>query len=201
MAVQLKVAEPGPEPLDTDVEALGALDRGDRRGALTILMRGYGDAVFQFCRRTLRDPALAEDVHQQVFIQAHEDLAGFSRRSSLRTWLFGIAHHRCLDAAKGKRRFLARFASTSDAQVPEVEDPADLPEVSLVRGTLARGLAHCLSLLAPAARTAVTLRYSDGFSYEQMSSICGEKPGTLQARVARAMPVLKKCLEQGGLTP
>ncbi len=201
MAVQLKLAEPGPASLDTDLEALGALDRGDRRGALTILMRGYGDAVYQFCRRTLRDPALAEDVHQQVFIQAHDNLPRFSRRSSLKTWLFGIAHHRCLDAAKGKRRFLARFSSASDTQVPEVEDPAELPEVSLVRGTLARGLEHCLSLLAPATRTAVTLRYSEGFSYEQMSSICGEKPGTLQARVARAMPVLKKCLEQRGLTP
>ncbi len=201
MAVQLKLADSGPEPLDTEEEALRALDRSDRRGALTILMRGYGDAVYQFCRRTLRDPALAEDVHQQVFIQAHEDLPRFSRRSSLKSWLFGIAHHRCLDAVKGKRRFLARFSPPTQDALPELEDPGANTEVALVRDAVARGIAHCLSLLAPASRIAVGLRFTDGFSYEQMSAICGEKAGTLQARVVRALPVLKKCLEQGGLSP
>jgi DNA-directed RNA polymerase specialized sigma24 family protein len=45
------------------------------------------------------------------------------------------------------------------------------------------------------------LRYVQNFSYEEMAVICGEKAGTLQARVARSMPLLQKCLEAKGVTP
>ena len=47
------------------------------------------------------------------------------------------------------------------------------------------------------------LRYRDGFQYEEIArihregaGIAEEKPGTLQQRVARALPVLRKCLER-----
>ena len=45
------------------------------------------------------------------------------------------------------------------------------------------------------------LRYSEGMSYERIAEICREKAGTLQARVARAMPVLRKCLTGKGVEP
>jgi DNA-directed RNA polymerase specialized sigma24 family protein len=41
----------------------------------------------------------------------------------------------------------------------------------------------------------VLLRFQQGLSFEEMSAICREKPGTLQARVARALPVLRDCIE------
>jgi DNA-directed RNA polymerase specialized sigma24 family protein len=50
-------------------------------------------------------------------------------------------------------------------------------------------------VLAEAARTAVLLHYQQGFTFEEMAVICGEKPGTLQARVARALKALRACVE------
>lgn len=197
-AVPHRDATPQGEPLSTEEEALEALDRGDRRRALTILMRDYGTPVFHYCQQHLRDPDLAEDVHQQVFVQAWTDLPRYSRRSSLKTWLFGIAHHRCQDAAKIRRRFFARFTAQVD-ELPEVEDPAPVAEDQLVMAAERNDLARCLEALAPAARLAVGLRYTEGFTFEQMAAICREKPGTLQARVARALPAVKKCLERRGL--
>jgi RNA polymerase sigma-70 factor (ECF subfamily) len=43
---------------------------------------------------------------------------------------------------------------------------------------------------------AVLLRYQEGFSFEEMGRICRERPGTLQQRVARALPVLRACIEK-----
>ena len=77
---------------------LALLDRGDRRGAVEKLMELHQETVFAYCVRTLRDRELAEDVAQQVFTEAYRDLERFRRESSLRTWLLGIAHHRCGDA-------------------------------------------------------------------------------------------------------
>ena len=97
---------PGPGP---EQDALAALDRGSSAEALTVLMRVYGSRpVYRYCRQMVADDDLAQEVHQMTFIQAYEGLARFGRRSSLRTWLFGIARHRCLDLLKSNRRRRSR---------------------------------------------------------------------------------------------
>src|SRR4030095_7994221 len=90
--------------VDPDSDVLDQVANGDMTGALRRLMQRHGTSVFRYCREALRDRALAEDVHQQVFIAAFRDLPQCSGRSTVRTWLFAIARHRLLDAAKSRRR-------------------------------------------------------------------------------------------------
>lgn len=178
-----------------DGDVLDLLARGDERGALTALMGRYGAPVYRFCRQMLRDEALTDDVHQQVFVQAYRDLARFERRSALRTWLFGIARHRCLDAIKIEGRRGRRFPLDDE---PGEGDAATGPSVvdRLAAAELAEALEHCLDELAPGTKAAVLLRFREGLGFEEMAALHDEKPGTLQARVARALPVLRKCLER-----
>ena len=159
--------------------------------ALELLMRRYGASVYRYCREELRDRALADDVHQQVFIQAHRDLATFAGRATLKTWLFAIARHRVLDASKMRRR--ARAHREHDAADPI--DPAPAADQLIDDARLCRDLVECLGLLPPRMRTALLLRYQQGFTFDEMAQICHEKPGTLQARVARALPRLRALLE------
>jgi RNA polymerase sigma factor (sigma-70 family) len=166
----------------------------DRRRELTALMRDHGDAVYRFVRQLVRDDALADDVHQQVFIEAYRDLDRFEGRAAARTWLFAIARHRCLDALKAERRRAGRRAEEDEAA--GATDAAPPPSERLDRARLAVALEECLGELAPAVRTAVLLRYQEGFSYEDMARICRDKPGTLGQRVARALPVLRRCVER-----
>ena len=56
-------------------------------------------------------------------------------------------------------------------------------------------LAECLQKLQPAARQAVVLRYQEELSYDEAAAVSGVRVGTLQQRVARALPVLRKCVE------
>jgi RNA polymerase sigma-70 factor (ECF subfamily) len=192
----MRVAE---APDDPERAALAALDDADRDAALSILMRAYGAQLFRYCRRMVEDEELAQDAHQMSFVQAYEALGGFSRRSSLRTWLFGIARHRCLDAVKIERRRRRRFGRLGEAG----DRPAggDGPEEGLTSRALERALAACLRELAPRVRAAVLLRFQQGLSYVQIAAITGERAPTLQARVARALPVLRRCLEERGLAP
>jgi RNA polymerase sigma-70 factor (ECF subfamily) len=187
-----------PPAVDVEREALEALDRNDPRAALALLMDAYGAPVYRFCRRTVGDEELARDVHQTTFVQAFEGLARFSRRSSVRTWLFSIARHRCLDALKVGRRRQRRFEPMAlDADEPDAEvryDDAGAEE-RLISSQRSISLRRCLERLAPAARTAVLLRFQEDLSYPEIARISGERPPTLQARVARALPVLRRCLE------
>lgn len=187
------------EASEIEEQALEALDAGDFRGALTLLMDAYGNAVYRFCRHLVADAELAEDAHQMTFVQAFESLQGFSRRSTLRTWLFSIARHRCLDAAKINRRRQARFQA-----VPELPDSPlkeTPPDERLAAAARQKALNRCLGKLQAKVRAAILLRYQQDLSYPEMARAAGEQPATLQARVARAMPVLRRCLEGQGAVP
>jgi RNA polymerase sigma-70 factor (ECF subfamily) len=167
----------------------------DLPGALTLLRRRYGTPVYQFCREALHDRALADDIHQQIFIQAHRDLPKFAGRSSLRTWLFAIVRHRVLDAAKMRRRAEAHL------EHGETGDPVDAlpaPDDQLEEARLIRDLRACLDLLGPDLKLTVLARYQQGLTFEQMADAFRIKAGTLQARITRILPRLRDCLTRYG---
>jgi RNA polymerase sigma-70 factor (ECF subfamily) len=182
---------PLPAP-DLEEQALSALDRGERARVITLLMRGYGADIYRHCRLVCGDRDLADEVHQTVFVQAFRDLGTFSRRSSFRTWLLAIARHRCFDALKISRRWRRRF--TLSRKLPDAPDPRASSEAEVELAGAQVALAAALAKLPANARSAVLLRYQEGLSFEEMAEICGERATTLQARVARALPVLRKMM-------
>ncbi len=192
------MSEASEDAFDAEQEALAAIDRGDYEGALNILMEAYGASVYRYCRQLVADPDLAEDAHQMTFVQALEGLGRFRRRSTLRTWLYGIARHRCLDALKIARRRRQRFEPADDLSAEA--DATAGAEDRLVAGARSRILELCIGKLASRVRTAIVLRYQAGVSYPEMARICRDRPATLQARVARALPVLRRCLESRGVS-
>src|SRR5205823_13778269 len=123
---------------------------------------------------------------------AFNDFDDFGGTAAVRSWLYGIARHRCLDALKHRRRWSRRFSLSGESHEPADEaSPVDERLASRSQGDLLR---HCLGKLAPHARIAVLLRYQEDMAYEEMGRICRERAATLQARVARALPVLRRCL-------
>ncbi|HEX7841652.1 MAG TPA: sigma factor, partial [Kofleriaceae bacterium] len=108
---------------DLDREVLELVRRGEVIAALRRILQCHGRGVFRFCREALRDPALAEDVHQQVFLAAFRALPRFQARSPVRSWLFAIARHRVLDAVRVRNRTRARI---QDCETGDVPDPRPL---------------------------------------------------------------------------
>jgi RNA polymerase sigma-70 factor (ECF subfamily) len=181
--------------MDAEASLREAWKAKDPKQTLTLLMSHYGDAIYRHCRLMLPERLVA-DTHQQIFIDAYRSLASFEGRSAYKTWLYTIARHRCLDALKAERRWWQRFSSEPlPEDVPSVESSA---LDHLEQHQIVAALDVCLRLLPPMTRTAVALRYQEGFSYEEMSDICRERAGTLQQRVARALPLLRRCVESKG---
>jgi RNA polymerase sigma-70 factor (ECF subfamily) len=201
---------PAPAPAAADDDAIhAALARGDRTLALTRLMQVHGAELHRFCCSMLGDVTLADDVHQAVFVQAFEGLGGFRGDSSFRAWLFGIARHRCLDAARARRRSRWRFVLGRDRD----DDPASHDEAQDTVADAIRAVEHtretdrrsdalraCLRGLAPHVRVAVLLRYEQGLPYEEIARLSRERAAAIQMRVARALPVLRDCVLGKGVT-
>jgi RNA polymerase sigma-70 factor (ECF subfamily) len=177
---------------DSDGDVLRLVDGGDLEGALTLLMQRHGASVYRFCREQLGHDARAADTLQLVFIAAFRDLPRFKRRSSVRTWLFAIARNRALDVAKSHGRVAARI-DLDDAA--DAADPVTAPGERLDDARLHEALVWCVARLEETIRVAVLMRFQQGFTFEHMAYICREKSGTLQARVTRALPQLRACIE------
>jgi len=171
---------------------------GDQDTALRMLMQAYGTQLFTVCSRFIPDRALAEDVHQTCFVQAYQSLHRVLERESIAAWLMAIARNRCLDALKIHRR--RRRWQVLHATLPEVRDGRSTAEDDVHHASLVQRLRHALDVLSTEARRAVELRYGEMLSYEEMAQRCGARPGTLQMRVTRAIPVLRRSLESQGIT-
>ena len=180
-----------------DARIRRAVRRGDHDTALRVLMEAYGTQLFTVCVRFVPDRALAEDVHQTCFVQAYQSLHRVLERESIAAWLMAIARNRCLDALKVNRR-RGRW-QVLHASLPEVHDGSATAEDEAHRSSLLERLRRALDVLSTEARRAVELRYGEMLSYDQMAELCGARPGTLQMRVTRAMPLLRRSLEGQGV--
>jgi len=177
---------------DPDSSVVELIREGQLTAALREVMRRHGTAVYRYCREELHDVGLADDVHQQIFVQVHRDMESFAGRARFRTWLFAIARNRVRDAARARRRVDVHFEYDETA---EMLDPTADPGERIDHARLSQALVACVSRLGEASRAAVLLRYQQGFTFEEMATICGDKPGTLQARVMRAVRALRRCVE------
>ncbi len=95
------VEKPSGEPGMDDLELVAAVLRKDRK-ATAEFVTTYTDAVYSFIRRRLNPRQdLVDDLVQDVFIAAWENLGRFRGSSSLRGWLLGIARHKVEDHYRG----------------------------------------------------------------------------------------------------
>src|ERR1700733_13295994 len=96
------VNSPPPSAQD-DAALLTLVQRGDE-SAMTSLFDRYSKVVYSVALRVLRDPASAEDVLQEVFMQIWRNPDGFAAtRGSLGGWLAVVARNRSIDALRRKR--------------------------------------------------------------------------------------------------
>lgn len=144
----------GCSPLDdasVDAELLGLVAGGDR-DALAGLYDRHRSALSVFLVRLIGDRAAAEEALQDTLLAVWRGAAGFQGRSSVRTWLYGIARRQAY--TRLRRRGPQLVALDADAALA---DPAPTPEhVAVARADLA-GLLTLIGALAPLHREALLL--------------------------------------------
>lgn len=141
-----------------DGEICAYIAQGDLYRAHAMLAETYLAGVFQYCRKMLNGDLLAaEDVTQEVFEAVCKQLGQFRGEASVRTWLFRIAHHRCVThirSAQHKKGLEAMYPAYQ-SEFPSEPDPAG-HVLADERDTL---LQHALATLAPEERSMVMLYF------------------------------------------
>ena len=95
----------------SDADDRGLLERIARRDrtAFETFFRAHAPAVHRFVGDLVRDESLAEELTSDVMVEVWRSAGKFGGRSQARTWVFGIAHHKAIDALRKRRTTLVRL--------------------------------------------------------------------------------------------
>jgi len=147
-----------------------AIERGEP-GAFDRLHDAYRPRVFAYALRRLRSPAEADDVCQEVFLEASLSIGSYAGRSSLASWLRGIARHRVAERFRGRREELGRAEDVT----PEAwDDGAVSPDRAVDAAALFRRF--CVALerdVRPEPRRIFQLRYGEGLANAEVAERVG----------------------------
>ena len=176
-----------------------AIAAGRHRRAVELIRAVYGRSIHQFACRMLDDPFAAEDVVQETLLRVYQSLPTLRTDSSLRAGVMTIAAHRALDELRRRTRQRRRVLHVDD--LPEVPD-ARPPAPQLIDAHReARVLEACLDALPARARASVVMYFGQELTFDQVGATLGEKGGTVQVRVGRALLRLRPMARRRGLEP
>lgn len=177
-------------PSSTELRIAEGLRRKDPE-AVRALYAEYGQTTLASLRSALGDRSAAEDVFQQVLLEAWLRCDSYDpERASLRTWLSTIARSRAIDHLR--RRVpepLDPAAERDRGELPSQHEPiADVVDRVAVDGMLAR-------LSRPEAEV-VRLHFHLGMSQSQIVAHTGIPLGTVKSRIASALRRLREMMDE-----
>ncbi|MBE7462361.1 MAG: sigma-70 family RNA polymerase sigma factor [Planctomycetes bacterium] len=182
-------------PAEPPVSAAAAADAECIQAVLAGQRERFGELVGRYQRVVygvvfpyVREPHRAEDLAQEVFVNAFSALAQLREQARFLPWLLQIARHR---ASREARRQSARPES---ALHPEMDVPE--PEPNPDRARAADVLAMVEELPEPYRQTMLQ-KYQQGLSCKQIAQAEGVPIGTITSRLTRALAVLRNAIGKG----
>jgi RNA polymerase sigma-70 factor (ECF subfamily) len=142
----------------------------------------------------VRQEAIAEELTNEVFVEAWRNAHTYAGKASSATWLLSIAHHRAVSWLRRRRE--EGWNEGSSGRDP---DPDDDPEVALQKTNKAALLRRCLLQLSPEQREVLDLVYYHEMSIREVSSIVGIPESTVKTRMFYARKRLSELLQAAGV--
>jgi RNA polymerase sigma-70 factor (ECF subfamily) len=159
--------------------------------AFETLFRLHQRAVYGWLLRIVRNPAAAEDLTVETFWRIYRAHARFDPARGFEPWARSIATHAALDWMRAQR--------------PETELSIDLPAPATgdpgISAEIRRKTAIAFSRLPPRLRVAAILAVVEELSHKEIAAALGISVAAVKVRVFRALRLLRKDLQQQGITP
>jgi RNA polymerase sigma-70 factor (ECF subfamily) len=168
--------------------------RGDSEkfdDAFETLFRLHQRTVYGWLLRIVRNPAAAEDLTVETFWRIYRAHARFDPSRGFEAWARTIATHAAFDWLRKQR--------------PETELMMDVPAPSTgdaaVSDEIRRKTAQAFTRLSPTLRIAAVLAVVEELPHKEVAAALGISVAAVKVRVFRALRLLRKDLQQQGITP
>jgi RNA polymerase sigma-70 factor (ECF subfamily) len=175
-------------PLMQDDAALLAMVQKGNESAMASLFDRYSKVVYSVALRVLRDPASAEDVLQEIFMQIWRNPDSFiATRGSLGGWLAVVSRNRSIDALRRKR-------PTEQVDDMALASPYNLADEA-ERNSMMDKARTVIHLLPTEQRKTLEMAFFDGLTHSEIAEMTGDPLGTVKTRIRSALLTLRKAFQ------
>jgi RNA polymerase sigma factor (sigma-70 family) len=183
---------------ESDESLIARYTRGDA-AAFEQLYRRHEMSTWRYLHRAIRDRASADDLQQEVWFAVARDAARYQPTARFTAWLFGIAHHRLIDAIRARRGHLSLDAIGYDAD-PVVRALTAHPGAGPLEAAVARDeaalLSQALGQLPREQREALLLQLEGELTVEEIAAIMDSSYETTKSRLRYARTRLRELLAE-----
>jgi RNA polymerase sigma-70 factor (ECF subfamily) len=186
-------ADGGRSVAPSDEALLERLAAGTDEAALSELYDRYQAQMYGLAMRITRDAALAQDAVQEAFMGVWRHAARYAAgRSSARTWILSITHHRAIDLVRRRR------ATTALPDTEETPGALTAPDVwpEVARAADAAAIRAALGTLPEEQRQVIELAYFEGLTQVEIAGRTGAPLGTVKSRSRLGLATLRRALEE-----
>ena len=177
--------------LENDLTYIDSIQEGDL-AAFSKLVEKYKDMVYAVALKLLRNPADAEDIAQESFIKAYQQIGSFKRESKFSTWLYTITYRSALYHMR-KNRIDVRQIYFKDNEKFQSNIITQIESFKIKEQQ--KFIKEVIDALPMMEGLLVTLFYIDENSIEEISGITGLSMTNIKVKLFRARKKLKKQLE------
>lgn len=159
------------------------------------LLKQHQLPLYTYVTELTRDHHAAFDVVQETFANAVRHIATLRDDSKFASWLFGIAHQRCVQQFRRRRRHEDLFADTDESTDHLPDASFDDPRDTLLRAEDTAAFFALVEKLPAAQRSALLLHVLEDFSLEEIATITAVPLGTVKSRLHHAKRALRQLVE------
>jgi RNA polymerase sigma-70 factor (ECF subfamily) len=162
------------------------------------LIDAYQNRVFGFVKRMVPNPDEAADITQEVFIRAFQNFGRFDGRCSVRTWLFRIAYHLCVDRSRKVDRtpMHVGLVDPDDGEEISVSDNRWQPDQLLIDDELMQVVEQGIASMSEKLRSVLLLHDKEDMQYDEIAELLEVPIGTVKSRLFLARAHLQNIVRQ-----
>ena len=177
----------------SDEMLIQSMADGDKDAFKALYLRNHV-RVYRFVMQLVRNESTAEEIVNEVFLQAWRKADRFEGKSQVATWLLSIARFKAMTALR------QRSETQLDHEVASaIEDPADNPATMVAKKERSEIVKSCVAKLAPHHREVINLIYYQGNKIEEVARAIGAPTNTIKTRMHHARNQMAKLLASAGV--
>src|SRR5271156_5828517 len=181
----------------TEAEAIRRAQAGDS-AAFEFLYQLHGRRVYALCLRMVNNPADAEDLAQEAFLQLFRKIATFRGESAFSTWLHRMTVNVVLMRLRKKSLPTDSLEETLDPEAENSSPKRDVgaPDLRLSGAVDRVNLERSIEQLPPGYRTVFVLHDVQGYEHNEIADIMGCSVGNSKSQLHKARTRLRELLQE-----